>query len=421
MEHVAVLDTSSRARRIGIGLPWLVVVLGSFVWAEPAEAQLRLRDLSRFESKAYVIHTNLTREEALEYGRHMDLIYREYARRFSDLRGGSRRKQNLYLFRTEEDYHSVLQTDFRIPSQNSGGMFFGTGLATWIEGSSQDWIYEVLQHEGFHQFAHDKLGDQLPIWVNEGLAEYFGAAIIVDGDVRLGIVDENRLALLRAAMERRQTLGFQELLNLSHANWNANLRSGAIQGHLQYIQAWSMVHFLVHGDRGRYRDAFGNYLIELSRGRSHEVAFRKSFGDNNAAFERRWERFIGELEADSYSLALKRIQFLAAGVLALHESDESEIPAPPADLAELRERLAAVRYRQTVRSESGERTTEATDESLYRYEDRRGRDHAFELIPAEKGSDLPPSLATPKLRPAVTLSWTRDGEGHLRPKIDYGR
>ncbi|MEM6459211.1 MAG: hypothetical protein AAF710_07445 [Planctomycetota bacterium] len=46
----------------GLGVPTTADAQGAF-----------LNSLNRFESRAYHIYTNLSREEAVEYGRHMDL------------------------------------------------------------------------------------------------------------------------------------------------------------------------------------------------------------------------------------------------------------------------------------------------------------------------------------------------------------
>ena len=376
------------------------------------------QDLDTYESRFYRIHTNLDREEAAEYGEHMDLIFREYSQRFSILRGEERDKKDLYLLRTRPDYIGTLRR-FGIAAENSGGVYFygprGSGLATWVEDMSRDQVFNTLQHEGFHQFADSKLGRELPLWLNEGLAEYFGSAIIVDGEVRLGIVEADRIEKIRAAVESRDALGFDELLNIQSAQWHANM-AGSPKGSLQYDQSWSMVHFLVHGDGGRYRNAFESYLSELSRGRTHADAFKKSFGTTDTApFARRWLKFIEEVEPDPYSTALKRLEFLGAGLRWLSRNGQEM----PPDLDALKTALQEREFSVTYTSESGQKTVSASDDALFGYEGRRGESQPFELIAPAAGSDLPPAIRASKLRPAVTLTWTRDDEGALRPTLEY--
>lgn len=408
-------NKTHRTLRVMLGLLVLMALAGP-TWSVEAQP----RGLDTFESRYYSIHTNLNREEALEYGVHMDLIFKEYARRFAVLRGDQRGKQDLYLLRTRGDYIEAM-AKFGIRAEASGGMFFWggsvSGLATWVEGLSRDQVFDTLQHEGFHQFAHSKLGDQLPLWVNEGLAEYFGAAIVVKGDVRLGIVDGDRVDRIIGAFKTNQAIDFEELLNLGSQQWQNNMLTGSAKGHLQYDQSWATVHFLIHGDGGRYQNAFGEYLVLISRGRAHIQAFRQTFGDDNQQFANRWMKFLSEVEPDPYSTALKRIQFLGTGLEYLQQQ---KLDAP-ADVAGLRKTLQEKRYVLSWLTEAGEKSIDAADDELYAYLDKSEESQPFEIIPAAAGSDMPPSIAAPQLKPSVTLVWERDKEGNLRSQLEFGR
>lgn len=407
---------SGLRRRLLFSSLMSVVVLAGFV----PRAAAGINDLSRFESRAYILHTNLTREEALEYGEHMDLIYREYAKRFAVLQGKGRGKQNLYLLRTRRDYIEAM-AEFGIRAEASGGMFFWSprvsGLSTWVEGLTRDQVFSTLQHEGFHQFAHSKLGSNLPLWANEGLAEYFGSAIVVKDRVRLGVVDEDRITKIRGAMEARQSLSFSELLNTTSEQWQNNMLSGSAKGSLQYDQSWSIVHFLIHGDKGRYQKAFENYLLLISRGRQHDEAFAQSFGGGDTEpFAQRWEKFIEKVEADPYSTALKRLQFLGAGLEFLAQQEGVETPA---DLPGLKKALQDRSFRVTWMTEAGERQVEAADETQYGYTGQRDKPAEFELLPPAEGSDLPSQITASKLKPTATLAWTRDTDGNLRSRLEF--
>ncbi len=406
----------------------LVILMLSAAAAQPgnaaAQSVARLADLTTLESRAYKIHTNLTAEEAREFGRHMDLIYREYSRRFAVLHGNDRGKQNLYLLRTRADYVSTMG-EFGFDASATGGVFFwgvrGSGLATWVEGLSRDQVFDTLQHEGFHQFAHSKMGRELPLWVNEGLAEYFGAAIVVKDKVRLGIVDEDRVQAIRAAIENRQAIGFEELLTTDSQQWQRNMNTGSVKGHLQYYQSWSIVHFLIHGDGGRYQKAFSNCLVLISRGRDHDIAFRESFGTSETApFARRWRKFMDEVQVDDYSTALRRLRFLGAGMEFLAQQGQ---PLPQ-DLDGLTQALQAARFELTRLTEAGTKTIKASDPSLYAYRDQQGESQPFVVDPQAEGEatekdTLPPQILATELRPAMILVWTEDDEGHLRSNVEY--
>ena len=56
------------------------------------------------------------------------------------------------------------------------------------------------------------------------------------------------------------------MMQMSLDEWNAKLSI------VNYDQGWSMVHFLIHGDGGKYRQAFGAFMLDLSRNRPWPVA-----------------------------------------------------------------------------------------------------------------------------------------------------
>jgi hypothetical protein len=259
--------------------------------------------------------------------------------------------------------------------------------------------------------------DNLPIWVNEGLAEYFGDAIVVDGKVRHGIVNAHRLNRLREAETKGQLIPFAEVLDLDSERWFANMRSGSPRGHLQYDQSWSIVHFLIHESPKKIRPAFEQYLKLLSTNRHPRQTWDDAFGeDSTPAFQRRYERFLGELEPDSYSAALTRLRFLASGLRML---DGAEHDALPATIDALRDALQQRGFGITYRAHGTETTYHADDGAMYGYTDRRDRTHDF-LLTESKG-ELPPSIVADQLSPPARITWSRDEDGKLVSDGKFGR
>ena len=89
---------------------------------------------------------------------------------------------------------------------------------------------------------------------------------------------------------------------------------------VNYTQAWSMVHFLVHAEDGRYRQAFSEMIRDISRGRNPQDAFRARLGRNVEAFEKRYRQWwMQRKEDDSAGLYIKAVvqtltSFLARAV-----------------------------------------------------------------------------------------------------------
>ena len=155
-----------------------------------------------------------------------------------------------------------------------------------------DSVWHTMQHEGWHQFVHMVIRGHIPTWVDEGLAEYFGCGIWTGDGLVTGVIPPNRLRRVKELIKTGKILPFPKMLEMTRRQWNANL-SGR-----NYDQAWSMCHFLVHADGGKYREAFGAFIKDVSRNRPRRQAFVARFGGNVKAFQQRYESWWLSLPDD---------------------------------------------------------------------------------------------------------------------------
>jgi hypothetical protein len=193
-------------------------------------------------------------------------------------------------------------------------------------------MYDVLQHEGFHQFADARIMSGLPQWVNEGLAEYFADGIMVDGRLLIGRLDRERIDRVRAAARAGKTLPFSRLMTMTNEGWNARVNSGDDSAALMYDTAWSVCYFLIHGGKGgkplRTRDgpALETYLLLLNHGfiKNPRVdpsppAFEKIFSNDLAEFERQWKKGLEGLTPDPWLTSVRHLQSISFALRAYHE------------------------------------------------------------------------------------------------------
>ncbi|MEM8495582.1 MAG: DUF1570 domain-containing protein, partial [Planctomycetota bacterium] len=364
-----------------------------------------------FASEHYHIHTNLSRRETVPFGRHMDAVYKAYVRRFAAFTPKHQQPMPLYLFRTEAEYHGFL-LDMGIRARHSGGMFFVNhqrrGLATFVEGQSLSEVYAVLQHEGFHQFAWKYLGPDLPTWVNEGLAQYFEDAPLVNGRLVVGVTDRARLARVRAALTAGQTLPLGTLFSLGEEAWNDAVHHDENHSGLLYAQSWSAVYFLIHGEDGRYRSAFQSFLQRVNDGVPGDRAFTDAFGRNPQAMQRRWASYVQGMEAPALSAAADGLEFLA---IAMKYYDQQGWPVPD-DLATFEAQLREMGFAIRRLEQGVETVVSAKDGQVFRF--RTGRLNAdakaYEML-APSRDDLPPRVVARGLVPEPSIEWSRQNDG----------
>ena len=408
----------------------------------PIQTHAQLAGLDRFQSGRYQVFTDMPRDEAREFASYMNMMFDEYRRRFSGFNTRNATQARLYLFDDRASYLRNL-AELGIDATNSGGMFFwnpeGTGLASFANDQPRERLLHTLRHEGFHQFAHRHLGETLPIWANEGLAEYFGHALVINNRVRTGVFSFSDLDRVKQALERDAYLPFEDLLTMSGREWNFRLRSGDPRASLGYLQSWSVVHFLIHADRGKYQRAFQKYLELVSQGRDSLDAAEIAFGTREFdAFERRWKKYVlEEQEPDALSTATDRLSYLAHGLRVLHADDAPEATDPPSttdqptrdrpaidSVESLRKALVDIGFELRRVRASGEQDVFPAAEHPEMFEapsERRGRRErqgTIELIPSEDDA-TPPTVRITGLSVPLQIQWVTREAGGLGWRIVY--
>lgn len=369
-------------------------------------------------SRHYTVHTNGSGVVATEMAKHMDKVFAEYSRRFKSFEPKRTERMDLYLIQTREQYIRFL-SEKGIPAGNSGGLFAVSptfsGLITFMEDRPRSETLKVLQHEGFHQFAFNYIGHNLPSWINEGLAQYFEDGIMINGRMRLGVPDAYRQQLVKKALRENRLVPFDEVLGMTSKEWLATLQRNQQKSAMLYAQSWSICYFLIHARNGRYRPALETYLRAVANGAGQEDAFVKAYGGTDTEdMEARWREAVVETEPDPLSVAVNNLEFLGQGLLALRKTGAKE----PDSFSELETMLRRGSFRVTKMMHGMSMTVTSEDETLFRYLDSKGRTMPFVLKRTES-KDYPPTLIAPKVQPTPSLYWTKDPDGDLVPEIRW--
>ncbi len=281
---------SVRARLIPACFAALAVVAGL---APTAQAQAKLKT---YQTKYYIIRTDLEPDDVREINVRMTAMADEYRRRTKGFSGTIRKRLPFYLYSKREDYYAAGGPE------GSSGLFRGGALLAVAGEKTSNRTWHIIQHEGFHQFAHAAIGGDLPIWANEGMAEYFGLGIFTGDGFVVGVIPPQRLARLKKEINENKLNSFGKIMMMTNKDWHKELSI------CNYDHAWSMIHFLVHADDGKYRKAATGFLNDISRGTPYLNAWMKNFGKDVKTFEKRWREYWLELPetptADLYDQAV---------------------------------------------------------------------------------------------------------------------
>lgn len=134
-----------------------------------------------------------------------------------------------------------------------------------------DQPYFVLFHEYTHNIVHQNF-PAFPVWLDEGIADFYGATEIRSERVYIGRVPVGRLAKLRSSVR----LPLETLLTVTHDS--PHYREGEKTG-MFYAQSWALVHCLFMDDQAKKAGLFQAYVKALSRESAPLAAAQAGFGD----------------------------------------------------------------------------------------------------------------------------------------------
>jgi tetratricopeptide (TPR) repeat protein len=246
------------------------------------------------ETPYYRVMSDISQEKCDLYANNLQAITELYEQTFG-FKEAPKRKGRVMIFNTAEGYYTYaeLSTDDR--AQWTLGYYHPhfRELLLFEDVGKEQQTLRVMFHEGLHMFMH-RLLEEPPIWFNEGMAEYFYASTVEPRGGKFtvtatGGMHDMRLPTIQGALQndRMSISDFKKIMLESQRQFY-----GEDPG-TKYAQAWSMVHFFIHGEKARYRPMLVKYYKELKAGRSQVEAFDATFGKCDLeSMQKEWEDYV---------------------------------------------------------------------------------------------------------------------------------
>ncbi len=273
-----------------------------------------------YDTKHYRIQSDLDPIVVRDYGRRLDAMYDEYARRLADFESPPEQKFAVHLFAKKSDYSKF--TGNRVP--NSAGIFIPAqrALAGFEEGQGRSGLRQTLQHEAFHQFAWEVISPNLPIWLDEGLAQIFEEGVWTGNQFILGQVPPRRIADLHDDIRNGRFTSFRNFLSMSREQFQSRMKDPKV-GRAQYNQAWAMTQFLIFAEDDdkapKYRARVLAWLRDIHAGKDAQEAFTDNFSSNLEGFEARFKEWAARIAPTPMAVYSDRMNKLAELVRLFHE------------------------------------------------------------------------------------------------------
>lgn len=212
--------------------------------------------------------------------------------------------------------------------------------------------YEIVYHEYTHAIM-DLNVRGLPVWLGEGLAEFYGHSVIHEKDIEVGKIASYHLQILQT----NRLIPIEALLTADHHSpfYNENNRASVF-----YAESWAIVHYLMMDPDARKRQLFGKFLSAWDASGDQVQAAQSAFGDLKS--------FSKAME----SYARQNMFYVGRLKTSIHGDPKSYAgrELPPAELAARRAFLYVHTQRFNEARASVEEALQADPKSALAYEAR---------------------------------------------------
>jgi hypothetical protein len=236
----------------------------------------------------YELRSNLSLLETLDALLDLERLYRAFYEVFG---------VELGLYEVCEPMRVHLHADSAsYPETAREVALFDPGDDTVRVKASEGFDFRALAHEATHQLLYDtvfrarKQSGRLPAWLDEGLAEYVSAGVErVPGLVfKVGRPEAEHFRVHRRALE---PFPLARVLSFSASDYEASSERKQ-----KFAQSYTLVYFLMHGAKGRYRAGFFDYLRLACGGGGTGEDLVSSLRADMAKLDAAWQDYVSNMQ-----------------------------------------------------------------------------------------------------------------------------
>src|SRR5579864_7672327 len=321
-------------------------------------------------SPHFVVSSNAGEKEARRIADQFEQIRALFHAEFANLRVDPAQPVLILAAKNENTMKMLLPEDWEVKGHVHPAGLYQQGedkhYVILRLDSAGDNPYHALYHEYLHALLHLNF-TELPLWLDEGLAEFYGNSRLGEKESRVGTIDESHLYIL----SQNKLLPIETLLNVEQGSPYYN---EANRASVFYAESWALVHYLLLDPEARQQQLLQKFVAAWNKGGTQIEAAQQAFGDL-----KRFGQIIGGYSRQtSFRVALFRNgQQAADKTYAVRNLSAGEVLALRGDCATHRKMMEQARplVEQAVQSEPNLAIGhEALGYYLYRREDQSGAD-----------------------------------------------
>ena len=266
-------------------LALVVSLFGGFLWS------LRWTPTHKIESDHYLALSAASEEDTREALAKAETLYRAYVD-FWGIDEAPRRKHLLKIYASRAEFKRHNPT----PAW-AEALYQKPYCHQYIERDNGRRPYQWMIHEATHQLNFELSGFQLPQWAEEGFACYFSTSRLTGDRLELGAIDRRVYPIwwldsLELSGDLAQDIADRKIMSIKSIVNDEKPLNINTRFNLYYIQWFTLVHFLLEGRDGEYKEAFLNTL----RQNSGQIDFEKDIAPFKE-IERQWYQHLRKMIA----------------------------------------------------------------------------------------------------------------------------
>ncbi len=297
--------------------PPLRVLAFGLVFALSARVALASKSQQWIELRSpnFIVVTNSNESQAMRVAYQFETI-RAVFREFFRINAAKDERVTI-LAAKDEDTLKTLLPDYwaRKGSVHPAGIYLGSPEKNYIAlrldvslNVDADEPFGPVYHEYVHYLTR-RLMSQLPLWLVEGLAEFYGNTRISKKTAFVGAPSGSNLAILKN--NRLLPLATLFAVNASSPHYHEDGKSSIL-----YAQSWALTHYLVTRDWREKSNRFYQFVTLLGENVEPEKAAWRTIGDPA----------VIEKELNAY---VRQYAFTASSIETPPEVDESKFEVQP--------------------------------------------------------------------------------------------
>jgi len=183
----------------------------------------------------------------------------------------------------------------------------------------REFTYQVVFHEYTHLLVNQNIS-RLPLWLNEGFADFFSTFDGSEVDRRL-IVGRPLDRYVGLLVGRFPPVPMSTFIDPASMR---DLYRDDVTTARFYAESWALVHYLMLADNATHRAALGAFMSALQNGDPADQTFKRVFGPDLTTLDTALNKYLGLMKLPAIQVNAPEVQ-VTADATAMTEADAEQL------------------------------------------------------------------------------------------------